>query len=208
MRPRDVAAHADFARQRVVAVRARDQDAEAGIGEAGAAVLHHRMHHVAVAALDQDVGHRFAERVALGDGVEMLLALAVGGGDEGVFAEPFRPGQHRARDFDVVVGGEELDDVRRRIGDRRQALGELGARLGLDLDHQPRHDIVEHADLVLGKARRAVDEQIGDAGQDLDAARTRAGGQRGFEFVKQGESSVHALRCHAIELPLRMPRER
>src|SRR5579864_4527425 len=55
------------------------------------------MHHVAVAALDQDVGHRFAERVALRDGVEVLLALAVGGGDKGVLAEPFRAGQHRAR---------------------------------------------------------------------------------------------------------------
>ena len=208
MLPRDVAAHADFARQRIVAVRAGDQGAEAGIGEAGAAVLHHRMHHVAVAALDQDVGHGFAERVALGDGVEVLLALAVGGGDERVLAEPFRPGQHRPRDFDVVVAGEQVDDIAGSVGDRRQALGELGPRLGFDLDHQPRHDVVEHDDLVLGKARGAVDEEIGDAGQDRDAARTRAGGQRGFELVKQGQGTVHAPRRHAIEFPLRMRRER
>ena len=60
MLPRNVAAQADFAGQRVVAVRAMDQEAEAGGGEAGAAVLHHRVHHVAVAALDQNVGDRFA----------------------------------------------------------------------------------------------------------------------------------------------------
>jgi len=70
-----------------------------------------------------------------------------------------------------VVAGEQLDDVRGRVGDRRQALGELGARLGLDPDHQPRHDVVEQADLVRGEARRAVDEEIGDGGQDLDPAR-------------------------------------
>ena len=193
MLPRNVAAQAHFARQRIVAVRAMDQKAEAGVGEARAAVLHHRMDDVAVAALDEHVGDRFAERAALGDGVEVLLALAGGGGDQRRVGQPLRLAEHRARHFDVVVGGEHLDDVRRRIDDRRQPLRQLGARLGFDAGHQAAHHVIEQADLTFGEARCSVDEKIGDAGHDGVAARRGAGGKRCFEFVEEGEGAAHEV---------------
>src|SRR5262249_21928550 len=76
MGARDVAAGADRGGEQVVAGRAGDQAAEAGVGEPGAGVAGDRADHLAVAALDQDVGDRLAQRLALGDGQQMLLALA------------------------------------------------------------------------------------------------------------------------------------
>ena len=192
MRTRNIAAHADLGRQVVVAGRALDQHAKAGVGEARAGILDHRMHDVAVAAFDQHVGHRFAQRSALRDGEQVLLAFAVGVGDERAVVEPLRLVEYRLRDFDVVVEGEHVDDVRRRVGDRRQPVRQLGARLGLDRVDQAHHDVVEHADLLFGIARRAADEQIGDAREHLDAARIGAGGERGLELVDEGKS---AHRC-------------
>ena len=64
------------------------------------------MDDVAVAAFDQNVGHRFAQRPALGDGVEVLLALAAGIGEEVPLVEPFGQREHRPRDFDVIIEGE------------------------------------------------------------------------------------------------------
>jgi hypothetical protein len=63
-----------------------------------------------------------------------------------------------------------MNDVERRVGDRRQPVRQFGACLGFDRADEAAHHVVEHADLVFGKARGAVDEQIGDAGQDLVAA--------------------------------------
>ena len=81
MRSRDVAAHADNGREIVVAGGALDQHAKAGVGKPGADILDHRMNDLAVAAFDQHVGHRFAQRLALRDGEQVALALGVGVGE-------------------------------------------------------------------------------------------------------------------------------
>jgi hypothetical protein len=54
---------------------------------------------------------------------------------------------------------------------------------------EPRHDVVEHADLLFGIARGIVDEEVGDAGQDIDAARDAPRRQRSFELVEEGEAT-------------------
>ena len=69
---------------------------------------------------------------------------------------------------------------------------QLGAVLGFDGAYEPRHDIVEDADLLLGVARSAVDEEIGEAREHLDPARVGARGERGLDLVDEGESSQHA----------------
>ena len=82
---------------------------------------------------------------------------------------------------------------------------QLGARLGLDGVDQARHDVVEHADLILGKVLGAVDEEIGDAGQDVDPAIDVAGCEGGLELVKKRKGTHHnSGRRHAIELAITM----
>ncbi len=102
---------AHFGRQRVVAGRALDQHAEAGIGEARAGILDHRMDDVAVAAFDQHVGHRLAERAALRDGEKVLLAFGAGADQKVAVIEPFGLGENRACHLDVVIEGEHMDHV-------------------------------------------------------------------------------------------------
>ena len=142
------------------------------------------MNHVAVAALDQDVGHRLAQRRALRDGEQMLLALVAAGGDQIAVVKPWRLGEDRACDLDVVIEGEHVDYVRRRVGDRRQPMRQLGARLGLDGVDEAGHDVVENADLILGIVVGAVDEEVGDAGEDVDPAIDVAGCEGALELVK------------------------
>ena len=62
-------------REHLVADRTLDQGAERRAGEARAGVLRDRAHHVAVAALDQHVGDGLAQRAALRDREQMLLAV-------------------------------------------------------------------------------------------------------------------------------------
>ena len=97
----------------------------------------------------------------------------------------------------------------RSVGDRRQAVRKLGARLSLDRGDEPHHDVVEYADLVVGKARCPADEEIGDAGEYFDPAGVAAGGEGDFELVNERKSTHHnSAPGHAIELSLRMPSER
>ncbi len=201
MRPGDIAPGPYLGRQCVVAGRTLDQHAVTGVGKAGADISGHRMDHFAVAAFDQNVGHRLAQRAALRDGVKMLLALGAGADQEIPVVEPLGLGQDRAGDFDVVIEGEHVDDVLGRIGDRRQPVRQLGARLGLDGVDQAGHDIVEDADLFLGIDFGAGDEEIGDAGEDIDPARDAAGDEGGLEFVNEDRGRVRiddSGRRHAI----------
>ena len=142
----------------------------------------------------------FAERPAPRDRQEVLLTLGAGADQEVALIEPIRQSQHRAGDVDIVVERQHMDDVRRRIGDRRQALGQFGAGLVLDGVDQPRHDIVEDADLLFGIALGVVDEEIGDAGENIDPAGNAPRGQRGFELVEEGKATHHnSGRRNAVE---------
>jgi len=82
------------------------------------------------------------------------------------------------------------------------------ARFRLDRTDEAHHDVIEHAGLRLGKARRAADEKIGDAREHFDAACTGAAGERGLELIDD-RKGLHALACrHIVETPTTMPRER
>ena len=184
----------DLCCQSIVMGGAIDQHAEAGIGKARAGIAHYRMDDVAIAALDQHVGHRLAQRRAPRDRQQMLLALGAGADQQIALVEALRQRQYRAGDVDVVVEGEHVNDVGRRIGERRDALRQSGAGLALDGVDEPRHDVVEHADLLFGIARGVVDEEVGDAGEDVDAARNAPRRQRGFELVEEGKATHYNSR--------------
>ncbi len=166
-----------------------DQHTEAGIGETRARIAHDRMNDLAVAALDEHVGHRFAQGPPPRDREQMLLALGAGADQQVALVKTVRERQHRAGYVDVVVEGEHVDDVRRRVGDRREPLRQSGAGLALDGIDQPRHDVVEHSDLIFGILRGIAEEEVGDAGQYVDTARDAARRQRGFELVEQREAT-------------------
>ena len=77
----------------------------------------------------------------------MRLTFGIGEIDEIGLLQPRRQFQHRPGDGDVVVIGQRAHHFDRRVGDRRQAIGELGARLVLDfLDQQPEY-VVEQIDM-------------------------------------------------------------
>ena len=189
---RDVAPEADHRGQVVVAGRALDQHAEAGIGKTRAAVLDHRVDDLTVAALHQHVGDRLAQRFTLRDREQVLLTLAAGTGEEGVLVQAFRLGEHGRGHLDIVVKGEHVDRVERSVRNRGETVRQLGARLGFDRAHQAHHDVVEHAGLRLCKACGVADEEIGDAGEHFDAARISAAGERGLELVHY-RKGLHAL---------------
>ena len=110
------------------------------------------MDHRTVAALNQDVGHGFAQRSALRNGEQVALAFGVGAGDERGIFKPLRLFKYRVRDVDVVVEGEHMDHIGRRVRDRRQPMRQLGARLGLDRADEAHHDVIKDADLLIGIA--------------------------------------------------------
>jgi hypothetical protein len=182
---RHVLPRAHLHRQRVVAVRSFDQHAEAGVGEAGTRIPGNGLHDLPVAARHQHLGDRLAQRLALGDGGEVLLALIRGIGDEVGLVEPLGCGQDRAGDLDVVVEGQHADHAAGRILHRSEPVRELGAGLGLDRGHQLDHDLVEQIDLAFGIATAAFDEEVGDAREHGDALCIGAGGKRALELFDQ-----------------------
>ena len=84
------------------------------------------------------------------------MALLPGDLHEIEFGQAGRFHQGRPGDGDIVVPGQLLDDGGRCIANRRQALGQFGARLGSDLGDQPRQDVVEQTDVVLVEIRGAI----------------------------------------------------
>ena len=76
--PREIAALAESQGQLAVVAGTGGQLAVAGERKARAFVLHDFMDNPLIAALDQDVGHLFAQFQALGDRIEVVLAF--GGG--------------------------------------------------------------------------------------------------------------------------------
>src|SRR6516162_5092130 len=97
--------------------------------------------------------------------------------------------EHWVRYVDVVVEGEDMDYAQRGVGDRGQPLRQDDARFGLDRADQPRHDVVEHANLIFGITFRRADKKVGDATQHLDTPSIAAGGEGGLEFVDQRKRS-------------------
>ena len=99
--------------------------------------------------------------------------------------EARRVAQHRLRHANVVVARRIADDAGRRVGDAREAAGELGARVLLDRGGEPLDHVVEQRDVVLGEGVRARDEQVGDAPKRGLALLLRLGGERVLDLVDQ-----------------------
>ena len=141
------------------------------VGNAGAAVFGDAARDLAIAAPHQHIGDRLAERPARRDGLQMRLAFGLGEIDQIGFGQARRQLQHRAGDGNIVVIGERAQHLHRRIGDRRQADGEFGARLGLDFLDEQAEDVVEQVDMLVVVGAGAVEKQRGNALQRLGALR-------------------------------------
>ncbi len=134
---RDVGPLPDLFRKIAVAFRALDQRGEAALGQPGGLIVGDVVHHLGVAAADQNVGDGLADALAAGDDGQMRLTLGLGQFDQLGFLQPDRLREHRTGHRDIVVVRKLAHQLHRRVRQRRQRLRHFGARLGLDLDDQP-----------------------------------------------------------------------
>ena len=149
--------------------------------------------HVTVAALDQHVGDGFGDMAAAGDGEQMRLTLALGDLDQRGIVKPARQRQQRTCDGDVVILRQRAHHGDRRIVHRRELLGKLGARLGLDLGDQLAEDVVEELDVVLVEARRTVDNRLVMRLQRIRPLLVRAVLQDLFQLRNEGGGGKHSI---------------
>jgi hypothetical protein len=159
----------DLLRKLLIAFRVADKGCKAARGKTGAGISREYAEDVAVAALQQDVGHGFADLRASGDRQQMRLGLGVGDVDEIVVAEPRRRCQNWLCNDDVVVAGEPAHDVDGCIVDRRQAPAEFGQCFSFDSLDQMSEDIVKNIDLPVTQPIRIRNEQVRDTPQRIDA---------------------------------------
>ena len=98
--------------------------------------------------VDQHVGDRLAQRLALGDRQQVLWLLLRALSTRSCFVEPFRADEHRPRHLDVVVEGEHPMTPLGAF-----ATGAAGsracARLGLDRARELGEHFVEQIDLLV-----------------------------------------------------------
>jgi hypothetical protein len=189
---RDVGPQPELLGEHVVAGRALDQHAEAGVGEARAVVLRHRADHLPVAAHDQHVGHRFAQARPPADGEQVARALGLRIADEVALGERRRMPEHRLGHLDVVVEGERAHHARRRIGKPGEPACEFRPRPHFDFRGEPSDHVVEQGDLFLAEARGPVEEKVGDARQGRGALLGRAGGDGLFQVVNERTVADHS----------------
>ena len=123
---------------------------------------------VVIAAVDENIGDRRGELVALGDLAQMRLAFALGDLDQRLVGQAIGAGQHGPRDIDRVVGGELAHDLRRSVGTGREPFAQFGERVGFQASDQPVDDVVEQRHLLLGQFRRRREEKVGDLPHDID----------------------------------------
>lgn len=105
-----------------------------------------------VAALDQDVGHFFAQLQTLCDREEMVLALGRSVFNEIVVGQPLRMNEHGLGHFNCIVECKRADENGRSILHFRQPMCELRTRLDLDIGGKPAQHIVEQRNLLMGIA--------------------------------------------------------
>ena len=116
----------------------------------------------------------------------MLLALFARDLHQRAGLEAAGLGQHVAGHRDFIVPCEALNHARRRKGNRRKALAEVGPRAAFDPGDQQAHDVVEHLDLFLVEARPVMQEQVGHLPQRFDPLCRRTGSDRVLEFGDDG----------------------
>ena len=123
------------------------QSRECIVRQLGVPVVRDRARHLAITALDKNVGECLVDAEARRHCQQMRLALVLGDVHEVAIGKP-RLLEHRTGDRDVIVLGERADDAGRRVGDRRDAAREFGQRLRLDLLDQAADNVVEQRDVL------------------------------------------------------------
>ena len=149
--------------------------------------------HLAFAAIDDDVGHGGGQVGPAGNGEQVILPLAAGDLDQHLGPEPAGIGQHVAGDLDLVVPGQMLDHLERRVVERRQPLRKFGLRPRFDARDQEAEHVVEDLDLVVAEAFPVIEEEIGDLPQGFHPLGRRAASDGVFEF---GDDRVSRLLHH------------
>ena len=172
-------------REIVVAFGAADEAGKAALGELRARIVHGRLDHLIVAALDQHVGDRAAQGLAGRNRHQMRLALAARILDQGLVVEPHRLRQHRTCHLDDIIESKRADGERRGGVDRGEAVGQQRLGRGFDVVDQALEDIVEQPDLLVRIVHRAVDEEIGYPAQGLYPASDGSVRKRGLQLVEQ-----------------------
>ena len=172
-----------------------NETGEAGVGKSRTAVLRGAQDNLCVAAIDQDVGHRRAERLAPGNREQMLLALLAGVLDQSRVVQSLGLRQDRTRHIDFVIERKPANDVRRRRLDRRQACGQEGARRNLDFDDELVEHGIEERKLAFGMLGRADNEQVGDVAQQGAVIADTAARDRGLDLLEDPGRHGMRRRC-------------
>src|SRR5688572_26047327 len=131
---RHVVAEPETLGQRLITGRPADELTVTLVGKAGASVLGDRSDHPHVAAIDQYVGYRFAQRTSARDGEQMRLALAAGVLDKVGLRQAHGLRENGLGDFDLVIESQLTDHARRGSSKRCELASE--SRAGSDFDHR------------------------------------------------------------------------
>jgi len=106
---------ADTLRKLVVTLRPANQLRKTGLGESRAGVRNGAHRHHAIAAFDQHIGHRLAQRAPLRNREQMLLAHRAGILDQRQIIETFGLCEDGASHVDFFVEGQTANGFRRRV---------------------------------------------------------------------------------------------
>ena len=127
------------------------------------------MDDLAIAAVEQHIGHRGVDFLASRDREQVALAFGAGDLDQVAVGETRRLAQYRLGDRNLVILRQPPNDPDRGVLDQRKPHAELLARPPLDpLDQEPKH-VLEQQDLILAVAISAGQKEIGNAPHRLGA---------------------------------------
>ena len=191
---RQIAAKAENLDQFVVNGGAGDDVGIAFLGKLRAGIVGQFADHLVFAAIDDDVGHRRGQVGPAGNGEQVILPLAAGDLDQHLGPEPAGIGKHVAGDLDLVVPGQMLDHLERRVVERRQPLGEFGFGPRFDARNQEAEHLVEDLDLVVAEAFPVIEEEISDLPQGVHPLGRRAASDGVLKF---GDDRMSRLLHHS-----------
>ncbi len=138
--------------------------------EGGALVAQEHTEGGVIPAFDDGLAHRLGHELALGDGLQVLLASAAGQGDEILLAQARGLAQHRLGHGDGVAAevGQQAGQVGRGGG---QTAGQLDPHGLFHFTGDTLHHLVEQGGLGGAQSLGWLgQEQVGDLAQQLAAA--------------------------------------
>ena len=191
MMVRNIVARPDADREIVVVLGAFDQHAVAALGESRAGIVDGGQHDRPVTALDQHVGDDFADRGALRDRQQMILAGRPCGCRQGVVVEPGevrRTGPATSISWSTASLRIRFGGTFGIVASRRAS----AARTEVSISSVRRTMTSSNSgNLAVGISRPRRQEQIGHAAQRVGAISDRPVGQRLLEFFDNGSMGAH-----------------